>query len=177
MQEETRAVYAGSFDPLTNGHVEVIRKAARLFYSLTVFITDNPLKKHLFNLEERQGIVHATIFDHLELKNVQTSWGRGVYTVQAVRSFAPYLVRGLRTSRDLDEELVVQEANRLISETLEGNTVDTWYVAVPPPLSVISSTLVRSLIGPPGWERVIERLVPPAALTALKERFPHGDRT
>jgi len=176
MPNERRAVYAGSFDPLTNGHVEVIRKAAALFDSLTVFVTNNPSKKHLFDLEQRQKIVHATVFDHMGLRNTQTSWGRGVYTVQAVRSFAPYLVRGLRTSRDLEEELVVQEANRLISTTLEGNPVETWYVAVPPELSVISSTLVRSLIGPPGWERVVNRLVPPATLVALKERFPYGDR-
>lgn len=177
MPSEKRAVYAGSFDPLTNGHVEVIRKAAGLFDVLTVFVTDNPSKKHLFDLEQRSRIVSSTIHDHLNLRNAQTSWGRGVYTVQAVRGFATYLVRGLRTSRDLEEELVVQEANRLITTTLEGNPIETWYVAVPPELAVISSTLVRSLVGPPGWERVIERLVPPASLGALKERFPHGDRT
>ena len=155
------AVYPGSFDPLHNGHVDVIRRANRLFDRLTVAVIHNPLKSNgLFDLEERVAIARETIAG-MERVEVATFDGLLVGFMRDVG--ANVIVKGLRAISDFEYELQMAHLNRQMNpdvETLFVMTATRW--------SYVSSTRVRE-IAMLGAD--VTKLVPPATLRRLHERF------
>lgn len=129
-----KAIYAGSFSPPTNGHVDIIVRAAEIFDELIVAVLSQAAKEYLFSTEMRKRMLETITAG---MKNVRIVSGTGLL-VDLVRSeSADVIVRGLRGSEDMPFEMQMAQANRLI-----GN-VETVFLTSRPEYSLISSTIVR----------------------------------
>ena len=134
------AVFAGSFDPFTVGHLDLVKRAAMMFDSLFVVVAQNASKKNLFDAETRKAMVEAAVS---EFPNVSVVVHGGL-TVDFMKTVgAHYLVRGIRNSSDLDAEQAVAWNNKVIY----GNgDVETVLLLSAQEHLVVSSTLVRELL-------------------------------
>ena len=133
----TRAVYPGSFDPPTNGHLDVIERAARCFGELVVAIVVNPQKRTpMFALEEREDMLKASVS---KLANVRVAHFRGLLA-DYVRSIqADVIVKGLRVVSDFESEMSAALMNRSLSD------VDTLFLMSDQRYSFVSSSLVKEV--------------------------------
>ena len=148
-----KAVYAGSFDPITIGHEWVIKKAASLFDELVVSIGENQQKNEDFSLEEKKKMLESVAKDY---KNVKIDSFKGEFLVDyAMKIKASYIIRGIRTETDLEYEKGIQYINSRLNES-----ITTIFIIPPEDLSVVSSSLVRSLVGSKGWENVVRKFLP-----------------
>ena len=143
-----RAVYAGSFSPPTNGHLDVIRRGARLYDELIVAVLSQREKQYLFSPETRRAMLETITRD---IDNVRVVADTGLLVDVARREGADVILRGLRNGSDLLFEMQMAQANRTI-----GN-FETVYIGCLPEYSMISSTIVRDCAshGAP-----IEQMVP-----------------
>jgi pantetheine-phosphate adenylyltransferase len=158
-----RAVYAGSFDPVTLGHVYMIEQGARLFDELVVAVGTNPDKKSTFPLEQRLDFLREVVKG---LPNVRIDQFTGELLVTyAGRIQAGYLLRGMRTESDYEYERTMRNIN---GDMAAG--VTTVFLMPPRELAEVSSSFVRALVGLTGWEELVKRYVPPAVLEAFKRR-------
>ena len=134
------AVFAGSFDPFTVGHLDLVKRAAMMFDSLFVVVAQNASKKNLFDAETRAAMVEEAVS---EIPNVSVAVHSGL-TVDFMKTVgAHYLVRGIRNSSDLDAEQAVAWNNKVIY----GNgDVETVLLLSAQEHLVVSSTLVRELL-------------------------------
>ncbi|CAN5733815.1 pantetheine-phosphate adenylyltransferase [soil metagenome] len=155
------AVYPGSFDPLHNGHVDVIRRASRLFDKLTVGVTHNPLKSTaLFDIEERLAMVRESTKG---LSNVDAESFEGLLVDYMRARQAGVIVKGLRVISDFEYELQMAHLNRQMNadvETLFVMTATRW--------SFVSSTRVKEIAT---YGADVTKLVPPATQRRILERF------
>jgi pantetheine-phosphate adenylyltransferase len=132
------AVFPGSFDPITNGHIDLIKRAAPLFDKIIVAVGINTQKQYLFSLEQRMKWLTESFKD---IPNVSVDNFEGL-TVKYCQSVnAKYLLRGLRQASDFDYEKTISQLNTIISGDIE-----TIFLISRPELSHISSTIVRELI-------------------------------
>lgn len=159
------ALYPGSFDPVTNGHLDVVRHAVTLCDKLIVAIGVQPNKKPLFSTEERLEMVRA-VFAPLAQKagcgfDCSTYDNLTVTAAQAVG--ATIMIRGLRDGTDLNYEMQIAGMN----ETMAPE-VHTVFVPASPPVRPITATLVRQIAGMGGD---VSAFVPPAVAKALKAKF------
>ncbi len=159
-----RAVYAGSFDPITNGHLWMIEQGARLFDELIVALGVNPDKKYTFTLEERIETLRSST-DHLPQVRIDSFEGQFVVHY-AFSVGANYILRGIRTPGDYEFERGI----RLINGDLRPEIV-TVFLIPPREMSEVSSSLVKGLIGPHGWEAIIQQYVPEAAYRLITSRY------
>lgn len=134
------AVFAGSFDPFTVGHLDLVKRAAMMFDSLFVVVAQNASKKNLFDAETRAAMVEEAVS---EIPNVSVAVHGGL-TVDFMKTVgAHYMVRGIRNSSDLDAEQAVAWNNKVIY----GNgDVETVLLLSAQEHLVVSSTLVRELL-------------------------------
>jgi len=131
------AVYAGSFDPLTLGHVDIIRRGAGLFSRLTVAIGVNPEKRPLFTLDERISLTRDVLADQ---PNVEISGFTGL-AVNFVRECgAAVLLRGVRTLTDIEAEFTMSLANRALDPQIE-----TVFLMSSEKFTHISSSLIKQI--------------------------------
>lgn len=155
------AVFAGSFDPVTRGHVDLVRRAAHVFERVVVAVAVNSGKQPLFSLDERVAMLR----DALESEGVAADVERldGLLVAFARRVGARALLRGVRGAGDFEYELGMARMNAHMAPDLE-----TVFLAPAPSLSWISSTLVRegARYGQP-----VEALVTPNVARALRARF------
>lgn len=160
-----KAVYAGSFDPPTNGHMYMIREGARLFDELVVAVGHNPDKKTTFSLEQRLRLLREVTSG---LENVRIDEFESQYLVRyAARIGAGYMLRGLRNSDDFQYENVFRQVNA----DLEPE-VTTVFLITPRLLAETSSSFVKGLVGPQGWREVVKGFVPAPVLEELLRQFP-----
>lgn len=160
-----RAIYAGSFDPLTLGHLWVIKQAAQLFDELTVAIGENPNKQYLFSVKQRKKHVEDALANLKIGKNISIAIIDNKFLVKYAEEMKiPYLVRGIRGANDFNYELVMNQVNREMSPQVE-----TIYLIPPAELSQISSSMVKGLVGPDGWEKAIQKYIPKNVLPDLKK--------
>jgi pantetheine-phosphate adenylyltransferase len=132
------AVFAGTFDPVTMGHVDVVRRAAPLFDEIIIAIGVNTAKKTLFSLDKRTEWLERTFSD---LSNIRIEHYEGL-TVNFCESMgAKYLLRGLRNGTDFDYEAHIAQLNKSLDSKIE-----TVFMMTSPEFSFISSTLVRDLV-------------------------------
>jgi pantetheine-phosphate adenylyltransferase len=132
------AVFPGSFDPITIGHVDLINRAAPLFDKIVVAIGENSQKKYLFETEQRIEWLNQVFAD---MANVEVGHYRGL-TVDFCREIgAKYLLRGLRNASDFDYEKTISQLNHII-----GDQIETVFFISRPEYSHISSTIVREII-------------------------------
>lgn len=132
------AVFPGSFDPITVGHVELVRRAVPLFDKIVVAVGVNSQKKYLFSLEQRLAWLREVFADE---PTVEVGSFEGL-TAHYCRSIgARYLLRGLRNASDFDYEKTISQLNEIVGDGLE-----TIFLISQPAYSHISSTIVREII-------------------------------
>ena len=155
------AVYPGSFDPLHNGHVDIIRRAAGIYDGLTVAVLHNPLKAGaLFTTEERLAIIREVIAD---MPTVNAEAFDGLLADYARKIGARVIVKGLRAISDFEYELEMSQLNRM-----QAPDVDTLYLMASPQYSFLSSSGVKELATFGGN---IDNLVPERVARRLKEEL------
>lgn len=144
------AVFPGSFDPITVGHVDLVRRALPLFDEIVVAIGTNSQKSSLFPLDKRLEWLHK-VFATFEKVRVDHFEGLTVQYLDKIH--ANYLLRGLRSASDFDYEKTISQINRMI-----GHEVETVFLIAHPEYSHISSTIVREVVKGGG---PLTGLVPP----------------
>lgn len=153
------AIYPGSFDPLTNGHVDIIARGARLFERIIVAILVNPEKSPLFSVAERVELARAVFADQ---PNVEVDTFEGLLVDYARRRQASVVVRGLRAVSDFEYEMQMAMMNRRLSSTLE-----TVFMMPAESYSYVSSRLVKEVVALGGE---VSGLVPPVVEARLRAR-------
>ncbi|MGE0710147.1 MAG: pantetheine-phosphate adenylyltransferase [Planctomycetota bacterium] len=161
---ERKAVYAGSFDPPTNGHSYMIREGARLFDELIVAVGVNPDKQSTFDLETRLRLLNEITagMDHVRVDHFENEF----LIRYAAAQGAGYILRGVRNEADFGYERTMRHVN----EDLEPR-VTTVFLIPPRQLAETSSSFVKGLVGPTGWREVVKGFVPEPVYRALLERF------
>lgn len=158
------AVYAGSFDPVTAGHMYLIREAARLFDRLIVAIGTNPGKHYTFSVDERHELLARCVRG---IPNVAIDRFSNDFLVEyAKRVKARYIVRGIRNAHDYEYERTMRQVNGDINPA-----VTTVFLMPPRELAELSSSFVKGLVGPKGWEKVVKDYLPPPVYKAFLARF------
>jgi pantetheine-phosphate adenylyltransferase len=155
-------IYPGSFDPLTNGHLDVIQRAAKLFDRVVVAVATNASKQPLFTLEERAALVREAVVD-LGLANVTTDHFDGLLVDYVVRQNAQAVVRGLRAVSDFEFEFQLALMNRKLNESVE-----TLFLMPKDIYSFLSSRLVKEIARLGGD---VSGFVPPHVRVALQTRL------
>jgi pantetheine-phosphate adenylyltransferase len=135
-----KAIYPGSFDPVTLGHMDIIRRAASMADILTVSVLQNQEKTPLFSVEERVNILKEAVKD---MPNVQVDSFSGLLVDYAKSHDYHVVVRGLRAITDFEYELQLAQMNRKLSE----NSLDTIFLVTGLPYSFLSSSGVKEIAG------------------------------
>ena len=155
----TSAVYPGSFDPITFGHLDVIGRAAALFERLTVGVLVNPRKQPLLDLDERIAVIREVLADAAVPSNVGVVGFDGLTVEFARRLGAGFIVRGLRAVSDFESELQMAHTNRKLAPD-----VDTLFLMTSLEHAYLSSSLVKEIAGFGGD---VSQMVPSAAARRL----------
>jgi pantetheine-phosphate adenylyltransferase len=154
------ALYPGSFDPITIGHLDVIGRAARLFERLTVGVLVNPRKQPLLDLEERMAIIRDAVSEAALGENIEVAGFDGLTVDFARRIGASFIVRGLRAVSDFESELQMAHTNRKLAPE-----VDTLFLMTSLEHAYLSSSLVKEIASFGGD---VGRMVPAAAIARLR---------
>lgn len=159
-QNSVVAIYPGSFDPITSGHLDVIERGSRLFGRLIVSILRNEAKAPLFSIEERMQMLREVTS---RFENVEIDCFDGLLASYALEREARVILRGIRAISDYEYELQMALMNRRLQPQLE-----TVFLLAGEQFSFISSKLVKEVIGLGGN---IAGLVPPSVERRLRERL------
>lgn len=154
------AIYAGSFDPPTNGHLDLMERAARLFPRVIVAIGVNPTRKALFSVEERVELLRAVSSG---VANVDVDSFQGLLVDYARRQGARVIVRGLRVGTDFDYELQIAHANADLAPE-----IDTIFLPTRSNYGFVSASMVREIASHGGD---ISRFAPANVCAALARKF------
>ncbi|MGE3181057.1 MAG: pantetheine-phosphate adenylyltransferase [Phycisphaerae bacterium] len=157
------AIYAGSFDPVTHGHLDIIRRSADLFNKLIIGVGRNPQKEPLFSAEERIALIEP----HMpEGAPIEVESYEGLTIDFARQCGARVLIRGIRNQADLSDELQQANLNRVIGH------IETVFLLASDTHMVTSSTYIRQIFELGGGDREqIERLVPANVAEALARKL------
>lgn len=151
-----QAIYPGSFDPVTNGHLDIIERAALMFDRLTVAILVNSQKKGLFTLEERAELIRESIKN---ISNVDVVCFSGLLADYCRENNKEIIIRGLRAISDYEYEIQMAQMNKKLNPK-----VDTVFLMTNPKYSYISSSLIKEVAGYGGC---VSDLVPDSTNTEL----------
>lgn len=159
------AVYAGSFDPLTLGHLDIIQRGAALFEELTVAIGVNPDKQPLFELDERLAQIEQTVG---HLPNVRVAHFHGLAVNFVKECGARVLLRGMRTLTDIESEFTMSLANTVLAPEIE-----TVFLMASEKFTHISSTLIKQIaqLGRGETRGRLKSFVPEAIIEPLLARY------
>ena len=155
------AIYPGSFDPITNGHLDLVQRGARMFDTLIVAILSNDSKLPLFSVEERMDMLREVVHPYA---NVQVDCFDGLLVDYAAARTATVLLRGIRAISDYEYELQMALMNRRLRPEIE-----TVFMMANEAYSFISSRLVKQVFSLGGN---ISGLVPPSVLERMQRRLP-----
>ncbi len=153
------ALCPGTFDPVTNGHLDIVRRASSLFDRVVVAVVENPGKEPLFSLDERVAMLREAMG---EMQDVEIDSFSGLLVDYARAKGIRAIVKGLRAVTDFDYELQMAQMNRHLSE------VETCFVPTSPRWSYLSSSLVKEVARYGGD---VSGLVPEPVVRRLKERL------
>jgi pantetheine-phosphate adenylyltransferase len=155
----TTAIYPGTFDPITNGHSDLIVRAGKLFDRIIVAVAVNPSKKPLFSLEERVELAQHSL---LGLENVEVCGFEGLLIDVAMEKKANIIIRGLRAVSDFEHEFQLASMNRKMQPEIE-----TLFLTPAEQFTFISSSLIREIATLGGN---VSDFVSPVVMSALKAR-------
>ncbi len=154
-------VYPGSFDPITNGHVDIINRGLTMFEKIIILVGYNPNKKTLFSVEERIAMIEETVGDNPKVRVDSFS---GLLVDYVKKSEACCILRGLRAMSDFEYEFQLALINRRLKRNIETvflMTGSKWFYC--------NSSIVKEAAGLGGS---VKGLVPDVVLKRLKEKFP-----
>lgn len=153
------AIYPGTFDPITKGHLDIIQRASELFDAVIVGVADSARKKPFFNVDKRMGwcVKSTDVF-----QNVHVFLLTGLLVDFAKAHHAEYVVRGFRTSADVDYELSIASMNRQLSD----EKCETIFLPSRDQYTHVSATMVREVIALKGD---VSAFVPPCVVEFLRD--------
>lgn len=157
----TVAVYPGSFDPVTYGHLDIIHRAAKVFDKLIVAVLNNTSKNALFSLEERMELLRKVTAD---LPNVEIDGFRDLMVNYMKARNVRLIVRGLRAVSDFEYELQMASTNHKLNPDVE-----TFFMTSKPQFSYLSSSIVKEIAK---FHGPVEDLVPAEVEEELRKKFP-----
>lgn len=157
---ERIAVCPGSFDPITNGHLDIIARGSRIFDKVYVCILNNARKKNLFTVEERLELIKEATKDY---DNVIVDTYNGLLVDYCKKVNAHVILRGLRAVSDFEYEMVITSMNRKLDDGIE-----TFFMLTRNEYSFISSSIVKEVAQ---FNGDVSNLVPPVVAHALKKKF------
>ncbi len=161
------AVYAGSFDPPTNGHLWMIQRGLEMFDQLIVAIGSNPAKSYSFSVEERLELLEESTVPSSRLTIAHFD---NRYLVDYAKKLdAKYVLRGIRSTGDYEYERVMRHINSDMAPE-----ITTVFLMPPRDIAEVSSNMIKGLIGPVGWEDTVRRYVPEAVFHALSKQDQDG---
>jgi len=157
------AIYPGTFDPITNGHLDLIKRALQFFDKIIVAIGENPAKKPLFTVEERiymvkEALIEADLKDRVEVESFS-----GLLVDFAKKKEASIIIRGLRAVSDFEYEMQLALMNRKLS-----NSIDTIFLMPSLRYIFLSSSIIKEAARFGGK---VDDLVPKVVVQKLKEKF------
>lgn len=155
-----KAVFAGSFDPPTNGHLDIIKRTSKLFDSIDVVISVNPNKKYLFSEDERFNLLFELVKD---FKNVSVHTCNGLIVNYAKETGAKVLIRGIRSTNDFAYEFDLAHMNQNLMPEIE-----TFFVPTKEKYAVVKSSSIKELAMFGGD---ISRMVPASVEKAIREKY------
>jgi pantetheine-phosphate adenylyltransferase len=153
------AIYPGTFDPITNGHLDLIERASRLFSKLIVLVGENTSKKPLFDVKERVLMIKESI---KHLKNVEVDSNSELTVGYARKHNVKILVRGVRAFSDFEYELQMALMNRKLDEDIE-----TVFLMPKNEYSYLNSSLIKGISD---FDADIKDFVPPVVIKMLKKK-------
>ncbi len=154
------AVYPGSFDPITNGHLDIIERASRVYDKVIVGVLSNVSKKPLFTAEERVSMIRLVTSN---LENVEVDTFTGLLVDFAASKNATVIVKGLRTVADFEYEFQMALLNKALNPEFE-----TMFMMTNTKYSYISSSMVKELAG---FRGDLTGLVPEEIIETIKEKY------
>ena len=157
------AIYPGTFDPMTNGHLDIVQRACRLFDRLIVAVADHDAKKAVFPLAERVTLAKQVVAD---LPQVKVLGFRGLLVTFAKRQGVHIILRGMRAMMDFDYEFQMAGMNRQLYAELE-----TVFLPSAERYSYLSSTMVKEIAR---FQGDVSAFVPPVVADALKAWYSQG---
>jgi pantetheine-phosphate adenylyltransferase len=157
----TVALYPGTFDPLTNGHLDLIKRSVRMFDKVVVAIFESPMKGPLFSVEERRRLIEESTRG---LSNIEIdTFSNTLLVFYAKQRQAHVIIRGLRAIADFEYEFQMTLMNRRLDEDIE-----TVFLMPREEYTYVASRLIKEVAAYGGN---VEELVPPPVALALKEKF------
>lgn len=160
------AIFPGSFDPITNGHVDIIERASEIFGSLIVAVGHNPEKPELFTPAERVEMIQGVIGG---LSNVTVQSYEGLTIDFALRVTAGVIVRGIRDGVDLRDELSAANTNLIVGQ------IETVFLLAAERFALTSSTFIKQIVEMGGGDTDrLSSLVPKAVLERLRHKYRGG---
>lgn len=154
------AIYPGSFDPVTLGHLDIIKRSAGMFDKLIVLVLKNSAKKSLFTAEERVSMMKDLVKD---MPNVCVDTNDGLLVEYAKEKNATIVIRGLRTTTDFEYELQLAHTNNM-----EYKELETIFLATGMEYSYLSSTVVKEFAS---YHGDISRFVPPEIVPLIEAKY------
>ena len=159
-----RAVCPGSFDPVTNGHLDVFARAAKQFDEVTVAVFINSSKVNMFTVEERMQMLREAT---AHIPNITVDSFKGLVVDFCKRNSIPVIVRGLRAVTDFEYELQLSQANYELAD------VETMFVSTNPAVGYVSSSLVKEIAR---YNGDVSSMVPAPVVKALAARVHEGQK-
>ena len=157
---EKKAIYPGSFDPITNGHVDIIKRALQIFDKIIIAVLENPQKEPLFTTKERMDMIKEIFADR---KDVEVKAFHGLLVEFAKKNNAKIVIRGLRAISDFEYEFQMALMNRKLNPKIE-----TFFMMPNVKYSFLSSNLVKEVFELGGC---LQDLVPGQVENKLREKF------
>ena len=163
MKDQRVTVYAGSFDPITNGHLDLLERALKMFDNIIIAVAENPAKEPLFTLEERLELIRASLANHAEPHRIKVDSFKGLLVNYVEKCGAMAILRGLRAVSDFEYEFQMALMNRKLNrrpETLYLMTGARWIY--------ISSRIIKEVVQAGGS---VTGLVPEVVEKKLREKI------
>lgn len=159
-KKERVAVYPGTFDPVTYGHLDIIRRSAKQFDRLIVAVLNNSSKNPLFSVDERKALLTEVTSD---IPNVEIDSFRDLLVRFMKSRQANVIIRGIRSVTDFEYELQLASTNHLLDAE-----IDTMFMMTNPKYSYLSSSIVKEIAQ---FHGAVHELVPPVVEQQLREKY------
>jgi pantetheine-phosphate adenylyltransferase len=156
-------VYAGTFDPITYGHIDILRRSLRIFDRVTVAVAENPKKEPLFTVGERMEMIRESVRD---LRNVEVVAFDGLLVALLKEIKASAIIRGLRATSDFEHEFLMALMNRKLDHEAE-----TVFLMPSEEYTYLSSSTIKEVAR---YRGEVKDLVPPIVVRRLREKFSQG---